>query len=92
MARVAEETSERMAQRIRPEQKRIIMRAAAMSNQGLSEFVVEHSLAAARAVIEREERIQLSERDALRILELLENPPPLSERAKAAIKRLPPER
>jgi uncharacterized protein (DUF1778 family) len=90
MPRVATDQSERMAQRIRPEEKRIIMRAAAMRNMDLSQFVVESSIEAAKAVIEAEERFQLSERDSLRVLELLDNPPPPNPRLVAAMRLLPP--
>jgi uncharacterized protein (DUF1778 family) len=80
-----------MAQRIRPEDKRTIMRAAALRHMDLSEFVVTSSLAATQEVIAHEERIQLSERDSLRVLELLENPPKPTERMLAALRALPPE-
>jgi uncharacterized protein (DUF1778 family) len=36
------------------------------------------ALPAAREVVERNERIVLSERDTIRVLELLENPPKLT--------------
>jgi uncharacterized protein (DUF1778 family) len=80
-----------MAQRVRPEEKRLIMRAAALTNKDLSEFVVETSLQAAKAVIEREEHLQLSERDSLRVLDALENPAPLTDKMLAAIRALPRE-
>ncbi len=91
MSRMATEDNERMAQRVRPDQKRLIMRAAALSNKDLSQFVVENSIAAARTVIEREEHLQLSGRDSLRVLDALENPPIPNERMMAALRALPRE-
>lgn len=90
MARIATEHNERMAQRIRPEDKRLIMRAAALRNTDLSKFVVDHALSAAKQVIEEAERIQLSERDTYRVLDLLENPPPPTPRLLQAVRDLPP--
>ncbi|MCE2759820.1 MAG: DUF1778 domain-containing protein [Acetobacteraceae bacterium] len=40
----------------------------------------------ARAVIENAERLALSERDSLRVLALLENPPPPTEKLRRAAK------
>jgi uncharacterized protein (DUF1778 family) len=91
MARSAVEHNERMAQRIRPEDKRLIMRAATLNNQALSDFVVETSLLAAREVIARAEQVQLSERDSLRVLEALENPPSPTPAMLAALRALPSE-
>ena len=90
MARATIE-NDRMAQRVRPEDKRLIMRAAALSNKDLSEFVVETTLQAAKAIIEREEQVQLSERDSFRVLDALENPPAPNNRMRAAIRALPRE-
>jgi uncharacterized protein (DUF1778 family) len=47
------------------------------------------SVQAAQAAIEREERLQLSERDSLRVLELLEDPPAPNARLLAAASALP---
>lgn len=91
MARAATEHNERMAQRISPEDKRLIMRAAALSNQALSDFVVETSLQAAREVIASAEQVHLSERDSLRVLDALENPPLPTPAMVAALRKLPPE-
>ncbi len=47
------------------------------------------ALEAARKVIEQAERVVLSERDSLRVLEALENPPEPNARLQAAARRLP---
>jgi uncharacterized protein (DUF1778 family) len=43
----------------------------------------------AKAVIEESERIVLSERDSLLVLNLLENPPAPNAKLRAAIARMP---
>lgn len=74
--------------RIAAEEKTILLRAAALKRTDLTDFVRQHSLKAARAVIEEAERLELSHRDSLRILELLENPPKPNARLLAAAKSL----
>jgi uncharacterized protein (DUF1778 family) len=89
MARTVVETNKRLQIRLSPAKKARIARAAAIQQMDLTQFVTESALREADAVIERAERIQVSERDFVRILELLENPPPANERLKAAIAALP---
>jgi uncharacterized protein (DUF1778 family) len=80
----------RMNLRVRPKQKAALMRAAALRNTDLTDFVLQPALREAAAVIEAAERTQLSERDSQRVLELLENPPPANARLRAAALALPP--
>jgi uncharacterized protein (DUF1778 family) len=47
---------------------------------------------AAKAIIEEAEHVQLSERDSLRVLDLLENPPTPNARLLAAAQNLPQRR
>nr|WP_319946060.1 DUF1778 domain-containing protein [Mesorhizobium sp. AR07] len=72
--------------RIPPEAKAVIARAAALSNVGLTEFVTRSALRDAQAAIERAEHLALSERDSLRVLDLLENPPAPTDRLIRAAK------
>jgi uncharacterized protein (DUF1778 family) len=88
MPRLAVENS-RIAMRIRPEDKARLMRAGALEQIDLSEFILRNALRAADAVIEQAERITLSERDSLRVMELLENPPRPNARLLAAARALP---
>lgn len=81
--------NDRMAVRLRPEEKATILRAAALTNTDLTSFVVEHALSAARTVIDESEALQLSARDSLRVLEYLENPPPVNDTLKKAARDLP---
>jgi uncharacterized protein (DUF1778 family) len=89
MPRVAVEDNSRMSLRIRPEEKTLLLRAVAIRHTDLTGFVVENALRAARDVIEEAERVQLSKRDSLRVLDLLENPPAPNAKLLAAAKVLP---
>jgi len=89
MPRVAVEDNNRMSLRIPAEEKAMLLRAAALKHKDLSEFVREHSVDAAKAVIREEEHISLSRRDSLRVLDLLENPPKPNAKLLSAAKALP---
>lgn len=75
MPRLAVENNSRMSLRIPPEEKAILVRASALRRTDLTDFVRQHSLSAARAVIQEAEHLELSTRDSLRVLALLEKPP-----------------
>jgi uncharacterized protein (DUF1778 family) len=49
----------------------------------------EHTLLAAKAAIEAADHVQLSGRDSLRVLDLLENPPAPNSKLLAAARALP---
>jgi uncharacterized protein (DUF1778 family) len=91
MARAAANRDGRLELRVAGEEKRLLAAAAAYERLDVTSFVMRSALPAAREVIERHERIVLSERDSLRILDLLENPPPptpaLLEAARAVLAR-----
>lgn len=89
MPQVPVEDNSRMSVRIPPAEKALLMRAVTLQRTSLTDFVIRTAVAAAREVIEQAERVQLSERDSLRALELLENPPPPNERLRAAARALP---
>ncbi len=89
MPRLADETNSRMSLRIPAADKALLMRAAALQNTGLTDFVIRTGVQAARELIAKVEQVQLSERDSLRVLELLENPPPPNEKLLAAARALP---
>jgi uncharacterized protein (DUF1778 family) len=92
MPRVPIEDNNRMSLRIPAEEKAILVRAAALKHTDLTDFVRQHSLAAANAVIREQEHITLSVRDSMRVLELLENPPTANAKLRAAAKALPKRR
>jgi len=89
MPRIAVEDNSRMSLRIRAEEKALLLRAVALKQTDLTGFVLHHALSAARAIIHDADRAQLSARDSLRVLDLLENPPAPNERLRAAAKALP---
>ena len=92
MPRVPVEENSRLALRIQPEDKAALVRAAALAHTDLTSFILQNTLPVARDLIERSEHIRLSERDSLRVLDLLENPPMPNERMIAAARGLPPEK
>ena len=57
------------------EEMRLLTAAAAHERLDLTSFIMRNTLPAARDVMDRAERIVLSERDSARVLSLLENPP-----------------
>ncbi len=65
----------RVELRLKPEDKAVLARAAALERLDLTSFILRAALPRAQDVIAQSERLQLSERDSLRILDLLENPP-----------------
>jgi uncharacterized protein (DUF1778 family) len=81
-----------MQLRIRAEEKALLLRAAALDHTDLTDFVVGHALLAAKAIIAEADEGQLSGRDSLRVLELLENPPALNGKLLAAARTLPKRR
>lgn len=89
MPRVAVNDNQRMNLRIQPAQKALLLRAAALTNTDLTDFVVQHAVREAAVVIEHAEHLKLSERDSMRVLDMLEHPPKPNARLLAAAKALP---
>ncbi len=89
MPRVALQDSNRMSLRVRSEDKALLLRAALLSQTDLTTFVLHNAVQAARTVIAEAEQLALSERDSLRVLDALENPPPPNAKLLAAAGALP---
>lgn len=89
MPRSPVEDNQRLQLRISTDHKARIARAAAILNVDLTQFVTESALREANDVIEHAEVTHVSDRDFGRILDLLENPPDLNDKMKAAIAALP---
>jgi uncharacterized protein (DUF1778 family) len=89
MPRLAVEDNSRMSLRIRAEEKALLLRAVALSHTDLTDFILRHALRAAKAVIEEADHVQLSGRDSLRVLDLLEHPPAPNAKLLAAARALP---
>jgi uncharacterized protein (DUF1778 family) len=89
MPSVVVEDNRRLSLRIRAQDKAVLMRAVALENTDLTDFVIRSALQAAKTVIEQVEHVPLSERDSLRVLAALEWPPAPNARLLAAAKALP---
>lgn len=92
MPRAAIENNNRFAMRIPQAVKARLMRAAALEQTDLTDFMLRNALRAADAVIDRAERVVLSERDTRLWLDLLDNPPKPNAKLLAAAKALPVEK
>ena len=89
MPRVAVQDNSRVSLRIRPEDKALLVRAVSYTHTDLTAFVVQNAVQAAKAVIAEAEQVSLSERDSLRVLSVLEDPPPPNAKLLAAARALP---
>ena len=76
----------RIELRLKPEDKAVLARAAALERLDLTSFILRAALPRAQEVIADSEKLRLSERDTLRVLDLLENPPEPSARLIRAAK------
>jgi len=88
MPRLAVEDNSRLSLRIRAEEKALLLRAVALNHTDLTDFVLRHALIAAKAVVEEADHVKLSARDSLRVLDLLENPPPPNAKLLVAARAL----
>ena len=78
--------SSRIELRATPQEKALLTRAAALEHLDMSSFIMRCVLSSAHEVVQRTERIALSESDTLLVLDLLENPPAPNEALLAAAK------
>ena len=76
----------RVELRLRPEDKAVLTRAAAIKRRDLTGYILETVLPKAEADIAEFERLPLTERDSLRVLALLESPPAAPDRLVRAAK------
>ena len=75
MAANTETRGDRIELRATREEKRLLASAAAHERLDVTSFIMSKVLPAAREIVDRAERIVLSERDTARVLKLLEHPP-----------------
>ena len=78
---------DRIELRATKEEKRLLATAAAYERLDVTSFIMRSVLPAAREVVDRAERIVLSERDTTRVLALLESPPKATAALMAAARR-----
>ena len=89
MPRAAVDDNNRVALRVRPADKAVIMRAAALAQTDMTTFILRTALREAQLVIEEHERVKLTQRDSLRVMELLENPPAPNAKLRKAARAVP---
>ncbi len=89
MPQIPVENNDRMSLRIASEEKSLLMRAAALQHTNMTEFVIRNVVSAARKVIDQNERLELTERDTLHLLDLLDEPPAPNEKLMTAAFALP---
>jgi uncharacterized protein (DUF1778 family) len=86
MAQVLEEPRTRITARVSDSVRDTLEQAAELLGATVNQFVVQTAFLEAQRVIERQSVIRLSQKDAHRILSLLDNPPKPNKRLKAAVK------
>ena len=89
MPRGAVDDNKRINLLVGPEIKAMLVRAAALKNTDLTDFMLQPALREAEAIIEAADHLKPTERDSLRVLDLLENPPTANAKLRAAAKAMP---
>ena len=74
------QTGKRLTTRITDHVQEKLQAAADLVGATLNQFVVQAALEKAEKVIESESTIVLTRRESLRLLEMIENPPPHNEK------------
>jgi uncharacterized protein (DUF1778 family) len=87
MATSATSRDDRIELRTTKAEKRLLAAAAAYERLDVTSFIMRNVLPTARDVVDRAERIVLSDRDTERVLKLLENPPKPTPALLAAARR-----
>lgn len=89
MARPAVDDNQRLALRVNSADKAIIMRAVALAQTDMTSFILRAVLEEAQSVIDKHERLKLSKRDSLLVMDLLENPPSANPKLRKAARAMP---
>lgn len=79
---------QRIDLRLTDDDKSMIEEAAAISNQSVSQFMLNSASQRAAEVIEQHRRVILNEESWTRVMDALSNPPSPGEKLKRAAKRL----
>jgi uncharacterized protein (DUF1778 family) len=85
----AAKDNDRLAMYVRPADKAVIERAAAFAQTDIGTFILRTALREVQSVIEEHERVELSQRDIRRVMELLENPPAPNAKLRNAARAMP---
>jgi uncharacterized protein (DUF1778 family) len=86
MEHVLEEPRKRITARVSDTVRVTLEQAAELLGATVNQFVVQTAYQEAQRVIERESVIRLSQKDARKVLALLDNPPKPNKRLKDAVK------
>lgn len=86
MEHVIEEPRTRITARVTDGVRNTLEQAAELLGATVNQFVVQTAYLEAQRVIERESVIRLSQKDAHKVLALLDNPPKPNKRLKDAVK------
>jgi uncharacterized protein (DUF1778 family) len=86
MEHAIDEPRKRITARVSDKVRETLEQAADLLGSTVNQFVVQTAYQEAQRVLEREAVIRLSQRDARKILSLLENPPKPNKRLKDAAK------
>ena len=89
MPQIPVENNDRISLRIASNDKLLLMRAASIQHTNLTEFVIRNVISAAQKIIDENERLDLTERDSLHVLALLDDPPAPTDKLLAAAFALP---
>ncbi|MBV8045493.1 DUF1778 domain-containing protein [Pluralibacter sp.] len=79
---------QRIDLRLTDDDKSMIEEAAAITNQSITQFMLNSASERAAEVIERHRRVILNEASWARVMEAISNPPAPTEKLKRAAKRL----
>jgi uncharacterized protein (DUF1778 family) len=86
MEHALDEPRKRITARVTDGVRDTLEQAAELLGSTVNQFVVQTAYMEAQRVIERESVIRLSQKDAHKILSLLDNPPKANKRLKEAVK------
>ena len=86
MEQILQEPRKRITARVSDTVRVTLEQAAELLGATVNQFVVQTAYLEAQRVIERESVIRLSQKDARKILSLLDNPPKANRRLKDAVK------
>jgi len=87
MEQVLGEPRKRITARVSDSVRDTLEQAAELLGATVNQFVVQTAYVEAQRVIERESVIRLSQKDAHKLLALLDNPPKPNQRLKGAVKK-----
>jgi len=86
MEHVLEEPRKRITARVSDNVRATLEQAAELLGATVNQFVVQTAYVEAQRVLERESVIRLSQKDARKVLSLLDNPPKANKRLEDAVK------